>query len=285
MHSMASVEAARAALFQKCSDLEDTLAEFPVPIYGLKSNRVPVLVGTAFLLRIESVIFIVTAAHVIAEGREAGLWVMGNAGFQQLAMQMYCARPDLQHGIDFDVAFNVLPAALRDSLLSRYSAVDIAVCEPNHVVNSKTIYCFLGHPSSLNKQKLNTNTLTATILPYRIVTLQWAEFEALGLNLSMHLAMRFDSPNTKHPDGVVRTPPNPKGASGCAVWSLGSLAEIDQGTASPKVVGVGIAHRTHPDRLEATRIAAVLETIRAIQPDLSLHIPKGQFLGVGVTVH
>lgn len=281
---MRDFKAARELLERKASALEDGLANFPVPIYGVKANRLPAMVGTGFLLRIRNITFFVTASHVLDEGRESGLWVTDGTRFHQVAMEVYRTRLDAARGLDFDLAFNELPPALHEAL-SRHTPVDIERCDPNHVPHRQIIYSFIGYPASLNKPKLNTKQLDATMLPYRVVCLKQTLFDQLQLNSSVHLAMEFDPPNTKYPDGSIRTPPTPKGISGCAVWALGSVAEIDRGVALPKVVGVGIAHRRNPERLEATRIAGVLETIRAIRPDLSPYIPSSRFLGVGVTLH
>jgi len=281
---MRDFTAERELLERKASALEDTLVNFPVPIFGVKANRLPAMVGTGFLLRIREVTFFVTASHVLDAGSESGLWVTDGTSFHQLAMQMYRTRLDVARGLDFDLAFNELPPALREAL-SRHAPVEVETCDPNHVPHRQIIYSFIGFPASLNKPKLNSSRFDATMLPYRVVCLKPEVFAQLGLNSSVQLAMEFDPPNTKYPDGITRTPPTPKGISGCAVWALGSVAEIDRGMAVPRVVGVGIAHCRNPERLEATRIAGVLETIRAIRPELSAHIPSSRFLGVGVTIH
>jgi len=281
---MADLEAARIALDKKIGSLEEELARYALPIFGIRANRLPAVVGSGFLLRIHDRLFIVTASHVLSEGRDTGLWVAAKRGLQQLAMEMYRTKIDQVHGFDFDVAFNVLPDALAEGLLSRYLPVDVPTCDSNHVPSNKHLYVFMGYPGSRTKPNLSTKTVEATILPYRVVMLTRQQFDDLGLNTSVHLAMAFDAPNTRYPDGTTRTPPNPKGISGCGVWSFGTMRQIDHGLSAPTLVGVGIAHCKQPERLEATRMAVVLETIRGIFTELSPYIPKSHYLGVGVEV-
>lgn len=274
---------ARERLEATIAAMEAALAEIPIPIYGIKPNKVPWLAGSAFILRIADHRFFVTAAHVLNEKGDKGLHVPGPVGLQQLAMQFYRTKIDKVHGFDFDLAFNVVPPHL-EKACSRYDPVEIASVDPNHIPSTDTIYSFLGCPSTQNKAKLNTKTLEPTILPYQAVTLPESDYENCGLNTSIHIAVGFDQPNTKYPDGTIRTPPDPKGISGCSVWSLGRLPEIDSGKARAKLVAVGIAHMKHPERLEATRIAMLLECIRQIFPDLAGHIPASKFLGASVRV-
>ena len=272
-----------AALEARIAQLEMSLAKYPVPILGVKANKTPSIVGSGFLLHIAHRTFITTAAHVLNEQGDQGLYVPGPNGLHQLAMKIYRTHMDEAHGIDFDLAFNELPADL-PGVLSHYASIDIRQADPNHVPSTDTIYSFIGYPASRNKARLDTRTIQPTILPYRAVTLLPEQYEQCGLSTSVHLAVGFDEPNTKYPNGSVATPPNPKGISGCSVWSLGRLPAIDSNVASPQLVGIGIAHMKHPERLEATRIAVLLEAIRQIFPDTSPHIPQSEFFGTSVTL-
>lgn len=255
------------------------LTNIAIPIYAEKANGVLFLNGSAFLLGVRDTTFLVTAAHVLGVYPESPLWVPAagkpfglNAGFTHTKIEGAV-----------DLAFARLDERM-DPLVKEYRTLSVDDIDVTDWPAPHRIYTFLGYPSSANKTRLDTKTLTPTVQPYSShKPLVLEEYEGHNLNPCSAVAVYFDLRKAeKEGTGEILQPRSPKGISGGPVFRIGGLQELYEGTNQAKVVGLGVEPRRKPDMLIGARIGLVIEGIRKRHPDMSDDLPRNPRCKVNV---
>jgi hypothetical protein len=232
-------------------------------IFATRSNRLPQLIGSAFIIRVRDREFLITAAHVLRENRSSNLF-----GGTRTLRPLEGGR--VYRSADRDVAVVPIEAKLHDAL------VDVARLRPedtdvDDTPQPRVLYTFTGYPSSRNKPNLATKDISnqPTLLTAPSAPLSW--YKRLGLSPEAHIATRFRIQQARdlhtHGEGA----PSPQGMSGGPVWRLGMATEIGVGLIGERVIGVGIEYRQ--ETLIAVRIAIAFAAISHVAPELAQLLP------------
>lgn len=258
--------------------VDQALARYSLPIYCAHGKRAPTLVGTGFLLQVDTHTVIVTAAHVIEHEGEGELVIPGAEGFYRLP-QMYRSCVKATSAPDFDVAFDVLHP-VHAKALRRYAAVPVSWVDSNHIPDRDYVYTLIGFPVSRNKQGIRSNTIRGVVHRFHAQALDAADYEVFGLDQTLYLMLSERSLNIVGPNGRLRTPPSPYGISGCGIWCVGAADSIADGAVALSLVGIATRYIGRSRQFQGTRIALVLEALRDLFPSLSGDIPKSQYVQV-----
>src|SRR5258705_550853 len=134
------------------SRIEARILPYTTGLFATRSNRLPQLIGSAFIVRVRDRDFMITAAHVLRENRGSNLF----GGTRTL-------RP-LQGGSIYrsnEVDIGVIPIepVAHDALL------DVARLRPedtdvNDTPEPGVLYTFTGYPASRNKPDLRVKEVS-----------------------------------------------------------------------------------------------------------------------------
>lgn len=270
-----------AAAMEQVEATQARLGGIVIPVYGEKSNKVPFLSGTAFMLRIEDAVFLITASHTLRIYPTSRLDVAVNR--EHVGLNANFTRTKVDGAVD--LAFARLDERMQE-LTSSYRVLTMDNIDVTDWPSEHKMYSFVGFPHSLNKVNLKTKTFEPNIQPYTShKPLLLEDYEKHGLNPCATIAVFFDlSQAEEQGTGRVVVPKAPVGISGGPVWRLGTFQEFHQRTNREKVVGVAVSFELKPDMLLGVRIGVVLEGIRKKHPELSDYLPSNPRCRVTVTL-
>lgn len=243
--------------------LEQRILPYTFGLYGIRPNRMPQLVGSAFVVEVKTAEFIVTAAHVLRANRASNLL----AGVRTLNP---LEGGEIFRGEEFDIA--VIPVrpdlhgALADVARVRLDLVDV-----NDTPVPGVLYSFTGYPASRNKADLRAKEVTNEPTLITAPTGPLAVYEALGVNPETHIAIEYRQTEWRDLRTKNIAAPAPQGMSGGAIWRIGTPADVARGVLGERLIGVGIEHRN--GMLVGVRIALALAIIGHAMPELRPMIP------------
>lgn len=266
---------------RQLSVTQERIRNVVLPIYGEKSNGVPFLQGSAFLLRVQDAHFLVTAAHTLAAYPDSPLFVRGAGKPVGLNGTFTHTRSE---GV-VDLAFARLDERMID-LANRFRPVTLSEIDVYDWPTPHRIFTFIGYPHSANKANIQTKTLEPLIQPYSShQPLLLEEYEQLGLNPCAAIAVHFDLSKAEEAETRrVVTPKRPTGISGGPVWRMGNYLELYRQTNREKVVGLAVEFRRKPSLLIGARVGLVVEAIRSRFPELSNHLPWNPRCRIKITI-
>lgn len=132
--------------------LEQRILPYTCGLYGIRPNRMPQVVGSAFIVRVHEAEFIVTAAHVLRANSASNLL----AGIRTLSP---LEGGEIFRSDDVDVAvIRVLPDI--HSALADVARVDLGQLDVNDTPEPQMLYTFTGYPASRNKPNLKAKEVT-----------------------------------------------------------------------------------------------------------------------------
>lgn len=103
---------------------------------------------------------------------------------------------------------------------------------------------------------------------------EYNRFSYFDYRFATHFIMKFEREAMIDETSRLTGVPEPKGMSGGPVFRLGSFSEIEDGTASPRVIGVFTEWWADRKVLVAVRIALVVDCIRQLLPQYAEELPK-----------
>ncbi len=205
------------------SEVSRVTQEYTYPIVKLDEKSLPDLVASCIFLRINSSIYLTTAAHVIRSSK-IKLYTRGNAKLVNVSGHTTISRSE---GTDhFDIAaMKVDDAFVNDNGIK---IVPHTMYVTNTEVSNPHSRAICGYPVSMNKQiksvDQETNTFTAKIYTY----LGFAEFDGnyaeFNKSPDTHIGIEFI--HGKDDRGrFMSTPPSPRGMSGGGAWLVPDLSK------------------------------------------------------------
>jgi hypothetical protein len=253
---------------------------FPI-FYLADREKVPSIYGSAVILDVQGHFFVVTAAHVLT-GRAGGtLWLPGKGvliafpeGGASTAKDP--ADPDCVEGDEIDIAVLPIDSDTVKTLSGDYVTTPIESVFTDSIAPD-AVYSFLGFPSS--KFEVAYPHKTRGVAKYIWISGQIAlpqRYKVVDKSPSNHIVIYFNKKKVEKDDGTKATPPDPHGMSGGGIW-----ANAEGNDKARRLVGIGIEYRMKEKCLIGTRIAFVVEAIRAMCPELSEFLPHT----VGVSMH
>lgn len=213
------------------------------PIYSESVHR-PEPVGTAILVRVDDLVFLTTAAHVIEDvGRGARYF---GAAEQLIPLPAFTIRnplpPNGTRDQDrIDLGSWVLDPATA-SILSSADTLrlsDLDWMEPEQVSRDAR-YFLNGYPESRQPRKLLNDEFEAR--PFSFITEEMSdeEYGAAGRRREEHLLVAFEKEGVFY-RGKQKTGPDLQGVSGGAIWRLSGSPGVD--TARPVLSAIVIRWR------------------------------------------
>lgn len=256
------------------SDVWDRVQSCTVPLFAFQDGKWPLL-GTAVLLQIADVTFLLSAGHVIDDvlgAMKHGLPVVltpnapGTPLIRLLQVQGSSSKaPDSDDRDDdmLDIGFVELTqeVARRLAIHRKFLRVhDLDLRDAQHPGDG---YFVFGYPKSLSEANSEQGVLNYKPLVYASHPYQGERGKLVRHNPESEIALHFvpsmSIDDTGNPSGI----PHPSGISGCGIWRL-----MKQGTSiekwSPDMVKlVGIEHTWNKD-IEVFRGTQVRFLVRLI---------------------
>jgi hypothetical protein len=231
--------------------LANDLKDYIVPIYRDSEGGTPTLMGSGFLLRVDDVVYLCTAAHVLDERGEANLYLPADTTLQVFGGRFSVTKlpPSGRDDDRYDFAFCELDKGAL-SRFSKYRVIDAAT-----IGDRKGHYLFVGYPATRNRSERRTHIVAPEVVAYAGRAYDKA---VKDFNADTHLLVRFNMKEMTDRDGHKVKPIAPYGISGSCVWSVD---DIDQSEAEQARL-VGVAMRCRHDALVALRIGILVEAIR-----------------------
>lgn len=250
---------------------------FAIPVYR-GQGRQETLVGSGILLAISGVKFFCTAAHVFDALAKTPLVLHGEGPSHLVKTQAHVTEvPSTGRGDDkYDLLIDRFESD-RAKWFGGYRFITVSQIDQNEIPDYRTLlYTFAGYPASANRGRGEPKLATYTDGP-----LPPEKYETYGFTPNIHLITGFNKKQMIDVAGKTVTPTDPHGISGGPVWRLSYPSGDQHFVFRPKLVGIGLEYR--PDALIALRLAFVLETIRSLYPEVSVGIPRSQWIGVNAT--
>lgn len=218
-----------------------------VPIF--RGERIPARVqqhGTGVYFKLNGVVYLLTAAHVI-DGSEAGqLLVPGSGGLVPISGSMYASfvGDEGRENDAADFALFRLSTACKKALNHHFSPFPQIRTEL--LTSSLDLGCcsISGYPTSKGTNK--SGQLSSEVYSFRGIAAKPSTYKKLGLDPGANIIVHYDRSRAVH-RGTLQPFPGPslKGVSGGAIFSWPKEAAMSDDWSIPSLVG--IFHTYHKD--------------------------------------
>ncbi len=259
-----------------CQDAADVLLAFSIPLYLLANDR-PWLCGTGFIVKSLAGHFLVTAAHVLDDAKENGLFFYsGQRKPRPIRGPLLRSSAKANRAHDpFDIAVvNLIDGAMPPYGDVEKHAVDISWLRAMHLPRAGKMFSIIGFPQSKSNVRPSTREVKVTSSAYRDRSIDEDDYAKFGLNPRTHLALHLDRKVGFDPDGKHRNFPKPQGMSGAPIIELYDVNVSSAADIFP-VVAVGIEYREKDHLLVGTDIAVALDMIHKLSnPALQADAPQ-----------
>nr|WP_316642097.1 hypothetical protein [uncultured Roseateles sp.] len=242
----------------------EVLAKLVVPLYTDDQAGRPRLCGSGFFVTKPGGTLLVSAAHVLEEGRSGHLY--------------YFAAPKVKRFVNGRITSNkwtgprdsdlldIAAVRLEGSDLPPYPGVDKFSLNISDISFATApvptaSYGFVGFPAS--RSRLRHRPAEARVAPYGHLAHSAAlrEYAARGLQTESHLYLVFNRKKSFGLEGQGVSFPKPHGISGAPVFEIYDEAKSHQGEAFP-VAGVVTTWHPHEHRLLCASATALRELIK-----------------------
>jgi hypothetical protein len=249
-----------------CDRAADLLLSFSLPLYLTERGR-PWLCGTGFIVRATSGYFLVSAAHVLDEAKEKGLFFYSAPQTPRFVRGPVLRSSDKRNRkIDpFDLAVvRLVDGAMPPYPAVEKHAVDISWLHPHRHPRSNRMYLIIGFPQSKSNALPGTKEVRVTAYKYRHRSIDDEDYIKLGLDSETQLAMKLDLKVGYNPDGTHRNFPRPQGMSGAPIFELYEDGEAGADASVFPLVAVGIEYRERHRILVGTDVEVALDMINKL---------------------
>lgn len=247
--------------------LQRQVLDWACPIYGVRGDNAQHL-GSGFLLDVGGRLLLITAAHVLENRKVCTLQIPGQSRIVPMEGESFSTGvkqpPDGCEDVN-DVAFMILDTH-RMMELPRCPALKPCDLDVNDLPANDTAYGFVGYPSEANPL-LPERVFDRTVYYYGGTAGNRSKYEIFDYDPRAHFIMNFDRARMMNGSGDMVSVPRPTGMSGGPVFKLGTIAEIEAGTARPRVIALLVDWAERLKVLSSIRIAIVTELIRQLLPE------------------
>jgi len=220
-------------------ELLKSLLPYIRTIFGAVTTNTVEFLGSGFLLRKSTEIFLCTAAHVSDRFRASyPLFIDGIDGGLVPLVGLINSSPTSKPCIRDDDIIDLSIVTLDRSIHHRLNAVPMI--ELNNVDFGKECnydrgFLALGYPINMNKKAIDRKLITP--YPYAFHALEASNdtYQNIRVAKDTHIILKFNKRRVYSNEQVMRTAPDLNGLSGAPIWGLNREKE-------PKVVGVLIEH-------------------------------------------
>jgi hypothetical protein len=248
-------------------------------ILGHNQKLEPYLIGTGVILEVNSMLFIVSAAHVFDEKDSTTLYLFLDEQVLPVNGELYCTVKPNNNRIEDKIDVAVLRVDNNQEVQIRklYKPVLIDEVDVNDIPSNKKYYAFIGHPENKTKLKHGTFKVKSEMFSYGSFVADSSTYKQLALLPDFHVVVDFDERKCIDENGNRYSFPDAHGMSGGGVWLVENLNYNSSESQINKLVGVGIEIHKSPKALVGTRIGAVIEMIKT-KFDGCQNLPKTNFI-------
>ncbi len=240
------------------------LLKFSIPLYRNDRKGRPEMIGTGFFVRDGNRNFLISAAHVLDQAKNTGLYFYIKPDItRHCSGQLLRTKGENNRGKDL-IDIGVL--YLTDGFEPPYPEVDkfpmdLSYLRPNYRPRTKKNYITIGFPVSKNKIKNQPREAIAKPYAYENEPIEEQAYSAHGLDPNIHIALKFDEREGYASDGSKQNFPHPRGMSGSPIIVLYDETGDDDFRVFP-VVGVFTSYRKLQRIAFGTDIQYVIDAIR-----------------------
>ncbi|APV51110.1 hypothetical protein BWI17_16320 [Betaproteobacteria bacterium GR16-43] len=238
----------------------ELLGRFSIPLYHDDEQGRPVLFGTAFLVARAGAHFLVSAAHVLDQALETGLYFYGAPSTRVHVYGTLMRTSSLeQRASDLaDVGVVKLHEDIRPPFreVDKF-AVDASYLRPQYLPRSGRHYIINGFPEKKSEVDRDAKSVTVTAYAYRSDPAGDGDYERMGLSQEMHLVLPFNRKKGRDSHGRISHFPKPHGMSGAPIFVL--YEESGDSRRGFPLVGIGIEYYEHKKLMVGTDIGVAIE--------------------------
>jgi hypothetical protein len=237
-----------------------------VPLY-VDADGTPCHIGTGFFLALPGGCLLVSAAHVLDEGRDRGMYFYSSPNTKRLVFgRLTMSRHDGPRTNDMVDLGAVL---LEGPALPPYPGIEkhplpLSCIEAGLRPSSSARYGLVGFPASRTRVRHAPAEVRVEGHAYHAESAPSATYHDVGLSTESHICLMFDRKKSYGLDGKGRSFPMPHGISGSPIFLLHDLEEMQP---SGKFLLAGVVTAWDPKRKlligpgpkplsELTRVAA-----------------------------
>ncbi len=247
---------------------EDWVLERTVPLYAQTRTGNPVLEGSAVLLRIGELAFLVTAGHVIAGVVKDGdrRLLVGTVPGQSLVSLEGLDVAVSTDKNDVDIAFLRLPEGLAAEIGAHKRFLGLDRVDTARAPAVPGWYMIIGFPRQHTTRDAENRTVNSGALCMHTVLRE----DAAGLALGTSIGLAFERYGKDANGDALETPALP-GISGCGIWCVSvSKDEVARGAwTTDSIFLAGIEHTVlGQTTIKGTLAFHVESAIRHRYPDL-----------------
>lgn len=256
-------------LIQIAETLSEATLTPTVPLYYEGDSGLPVLLGSAILLRLGEIRLLLTAGHVfdhlqtkrLAAGVPSGLLpVMG------LPTRLRSPRAPDAKDDKIDVGVMRLTGTVWDELEASnfLTWADLDMVTPTA---ARQTYALVGFPTSVNRRGLKGGRLTAAAFRVAGIECEGRVYEESHIDPLNHVMIGFDKNAVLGSDGP-RNAPDLYGSSGGGLWRFGNRLRDAVGRPKLSAVATEWQKRGRHKYILGTRIQLVMEALADKYDDL-----------------
>jgi hypothetical protein len=225
--------------------------------------------ATGILIKVNSVHFLITAAHVLQykgediNPEDIGIITGGNE-FNILNGHIKFTRLSLhENNNNIDLAiWKIDDERVVKEIESKFTFLSPERIDITHTPVQESKYLIVGFPITRSKKK--PNTLKIKVDPFIFLTKQSKKniYSKLILQQHSNLIVDYRKRRIRNFNGSTGQGPDPYGLSGCGLWYLPEMKIGDDNRVESKLVGIMTEWHNTQNALVATRIHIVTEIIR-----------------------
>lgn len=270
-------------LAQGAAEAAKTLTEHLRPIYIANSANEPELIGTGVLIAVGSHRFLVTAAHVFAQGAGAIFYIPNDvSGDLQVLKGQRASSITNQlryedNVIDISVVWLDTSLACQFKPSAFVSPININF---DDIGDPTRIYIAMGYPWRKNQRISRiTRRLRASVHAYAANIVPSIDLAAAGLQQVSHMMLRYRKRHSRTQDGSDVTAPHPHGMSGGPLWRFDPYGPISGIT---QLVGILIEWKYSEGGLLAVRMPLVCAAMSYLCPEVADLLPAANLIKVEI---
>jgi hypothetical protein len=234
-------------------------------IYGRRKRGVaPTHIGSCVLLSVNGTRFLVTAGHVTDDAKATTLHVGGDKELVPLSFDAGLTTiSDMRR--DKDV-YDFSVCALSDVMQKELGDVRYITEEEMYKTaptGHNRLRMVMGYPTSKNKKGIDNPRMRIGGTLWHYVSLAPVKDPDAD-----HLLVEFDHKESINPDGIGTHSLNPKGASGGAMFDLGTFNDPERlgkpAQCEARLAGILTEYRSQQKLIVATSVKPVLDVCRRL---------------------
>lgn len=242
----------------------------------------PELIGSGVLVRFGPAFFLFTAAHVLDHAKASDLLLPSAPGKMVVlngrgGISVYGG--DCRKSDHFDCGWVQLSSEMACAIGQQHEFLDVRdlLLDDNSTEGDE--YCLSGYPVQRSKLvHAPEMAVGVSLLNYNARTASGKTLRKTGADPNSHLVVHHSKGKVFDFRGKRQPSDDPEGMSGGAIWKW--VADAEKGSQLRFLSGIIVAKDVHNAVIVGTKIAFVIESIRAFIPELSPLLPRSNSVDI-----